>query len=121
MRTSTGDLLTSADALDHPLLQEAQQLDLQRQRQVADLVEEQGAAVGDLDLAECRLGGAGEGALLVAEQLAFEQRLGNRGAVDGDESLFRPLISCSARASSSLPVPDSPSSITDTSALARAR
>ena len=29
--------------------------------------------------------GAGERALLVAEQLALEQRRGNRGAVDGDE------------------------------------
>ena len=33
-------------------------------------------------------------------------------------SPFRPLFSCTARASSSLPVPDAPSSITDTSALA---
>src|ERR1043166_7634302 len=33
------------------------------------------------------LGRAREGALLVAEQLALEQRLGQRGAVDGDERL----------------------------------
>ncbi len=32
---------------------------------------------------------AGEGALLVAEQLAFDQRLGERGAVDGDEGAGR--------------------------------
>ena len=39
------DLLAAAEALDHPLLQEAQQLGLQAERQVADLVEEQRAAV----------------------------------------------------------------------------
>ena len=46
------DRLAPADALDHPLLEEAQQLDLERQRDVADLVEEQGAALGQLDLAD---------------------------------------------------------------------
>ena len=40
-----------ADALDLALLQRAQQLRLQRERQLADLVEEQRAAVGDLELA----------------------------------------------------------------------
>ena len=46
------DLLASADALDDAVLQEAQQLGLQRQRHVADLVEEQRAAVGGFDLAD---------------------------------------------------------------------
>ena len=46
------DLLAPADALDHPLLQEPQQLRLERRRQVADLVEEQRPAVGHLDLAQ---------------------------------------------------------------------
>ena len=45
------DFLAAAETLDHPLLQEAQQLGLQAEGQVADLVEEQGAAVGMLDLA----------------------------------------------------------------------
>src|SRR6202008_933278 len=39
------------------------------------------------EAAEPPLGGAGEGALLVAEELALEQRVGQRGAVDGDERL----------------------------------
>ena len=39
------NLLPAADPLDDALLQEAQQLDLQRERQVADLVQEQRAAV----------------------------------------------------------------------------
>ena len=50
---------------------------------------------------------AGERALLVAEQLALEQRLGERGAVDLDERAVRALASgwWIARATSSLPVP----------------
>jgi hypothetical protein len=55
--------------------------------QVADLVEEQGAAVGVLDLADGLLAGAGEGALLVAEELALEQRVGNGRAVDRHHAL----------------------------------
>ena len=45
------DRLGAADALELALLQHAQQLDLHLQRQVADLVEEQGAAVGELEAA----------------------------------------------------------------------
>ena len=68
-----------------PLLQHAQQLHLRRRRHLADLVEEERAAIGQLEAALPPIGGAGERALLVAEDLALEQRLGNRGAVDGDE------------------------------------
>ena len=74
-----------ADRAHRAVLQHAQQLDLQRQRHVADLVEEQRAAVGRLEQADVRAGRAGEGALDVAEQLGLEQLLGNRAAVDGDE------------------------------------
>src|SRR5690606_23138635 len=65
------------------------QLRLQRERHVADLVEEQGAAVGDLDLAGRLAHGARERALLEAEQLRLEQRLRDRGAVDRNERLLR--------------------------------
>jgi hypothetical protein len=50
-----------------------------------DLVEEQRAAIGQLEASLPAIGGAREGALFVAEDLALEQRLGNRGAVDGDK------------------------------------
>ena len=43
--------LAAADALELALLQHAQQLDLHVQRHVADLVEEQRAAVGELEAA----------------------------------------------------------------------
>ena len=47
--------------------------------------------------------------LLVAEQLRLEQRLGERAAVDLDERALRALRAAwMARATSSLPVPDSP-------------
>ena len=65
----------SADALEAPLFERAQDLGLQRERQVADLVEEERAAVRHLELARLARDGAGEGALLVAEELGFEQRL----------------------------------------------
>src|SRR5205085_2413855 len=43
------------------------------------------AAVGRLELADLLLRRPGEGALLVAEQLALQQRLGDGGAVQADE------------------------------------
>ena len=64
----------AADALEPLLLERAQDLRLQRQRQLADLVEEQRAAVRHLELARLARDGAGERALLVAEQLGLEQR-----------------------------------------------
>jgi hypothetical protein len=79
------DRLASAQAHHFAFLQHAQQLDLHRQRQVADLVEEQGAAVGRLEPAGLGLLGAGEGAPLIAEQLALDQGFGKRAAIDGDE------------------------------------
>src|SRR6185436_3710055 len=81
-----GDRAAAADPLDHPLLEEAEQLDLQGERDVADLVEKQGAAMGELDLAFGGADRAGEGALLVAEQFGLEQILGDRRAIDRDEA-----------------------------------
>jgi hypothetical protein len=56
-----------ADALEGPLLEEAEELDLERRREVADLVEEEGAARRELDAAEAVAHGAGERAAHVAE------------------------------------------------------
>jgi hypothetical protein len=58
---------------------------LQVERHVADLVEEERAAVGLLEAAAPRRLRAGECAALVAEQLALEQVLGYRRGVDRDE------------------------------------
>ena len=46
-----------------------------RERDLADLVEEERAAVGLLEAALAARDGAGERALLVAEELALEERL----------------------------------------------
>ena len=85
MRTSHSDGVVAADALVDALLQHAQQLHLHRQAHVADLVEEQRAALGDLEASLAGGDRAGERALLVTEQFALEQLRGNRAAVDGDE------------------------------------
>ena len=62
---------------------------MQGQREVADLVEEQGAAVSLADPAQGAFGGTGEGAATVPEQFAFHQFGGQRRAVDGDLGLLR--------------------------------
>ena len=110
-RTSTSMRLGAADALEAPLLQTRSSLACMVSGHVADLVEEDRAAVGQLEAAAALADGAGERALLVAEQLALQQRLRQGGAVDraragrcgvGDAWWM-------ARATCSLPVPVSPS------------
>ncbi len=80
-----------ADALVFLVLNEAQQLGLQRQRKVADLVEKQGAAIGLIDTTQRAFAGTGESAAAVAEQFAFHQFCSQRRAVDGDAGLLGPL------------------------------
>ena len=69
-----------------------------RRRDLADLVEEQRPRVGELEAPEPPLGRAGERALLVAEQLALEQRLRQRADVHGDERLVAPRAERADRA-----------------------
>jgi len=52
---------------------------------LADLVEEDGSLVGELELPRLLAGRAGERAALVAEELAFEELAGKGCAVDLDE------------------------------------
>ena len=72
------------------LLDRAQELRLEPERHLADLVEEEGTAARQLEVAPARLGRPGERAPAVAEELGLEQLLGDRGAVDGDERLLPP-------------------------------
>ena len=90
MRTSTGTSRRLAHRADGLLLDHAQQLDLHVQRQVGDLVEEQRAALGGLEQARLVGDGAGEAALLVAEELALHQLGRNRAAVDRHERPVAP-------------------------------
>ena len=100
----------AAEPLELVLLEHAQDLGLRARAHVADLVEEQRAAVGLLEPADALLVGAGERALLVAEQLGLEQVLLERRAVHLDEVArrCRSELWWMAPAISSLPVPVSP-------------
>ena len=79
------DRAIAADALDLAFFQHAQQFGLHQNRHVADLVQEQRAVVGLLELADVPGGRAGEAAFFVAEEFAFDQLGGHRRAVQGDE------------------------------------
>ena len=72
----------SAEPFDLALLQETQQARLAFERQVADFIEEQRAAVGRFHAADLALIRAGERAALVAEQFRLQQMRGNRAAID---------------------------------------
>ena len=76
-----------ADRVDLAVLERAEQLDLHLGRQLADLVEEERAAVGLAEFPGMLVGGAGEGALLVAEEDALDEVVGDGAAVDRDEGL----------------------------------
>jgi hypothetical protein len=70
-----------AEPADFSLLQDAQEIALRYRRQVADLVEEDRAAMRRLEDSGARPIGAGEGAAGVSEEVRKQQRLGERGAV----------------------------------------
>ena len=74
----------TAHALDRQVLDGAKQLGLRGHRQVGDLVEEQRAAVGVLELAPAATH-PGRRALFDAEQFGFDQRFDERGAIDRHE------------------------------------
>jgi hypothetical protein len=84
MRVSTGHLAPAADALHRAFLENTKELHLHVGRHVADLVQKERAAVGILEAAALLADGAGEGALLMAEQFRFEQIPRDRAAIDGD-------------------------------------
>ena len=86
-RTSTFVVCESPIALELALLQHAQQLHLQRRAHRAHFVEEERALVRLLEPSLPVADGAGERAAHVAEELRFEQRLGNRAAVERDEAM----------------------------------
>ena len=79
--------LGPANAIDDTLLNGAQQLGLKTEVHFGNFIEQQGAAVGFLELADTTGHSAGESALFMAEKLGFEQIVGDRRAVDGDERL----------------------------------
>ncbi len=83
------DQFTATDAEELALRQHAQQPGLQRQRHVADLIQEQCAAIGLLEAADMAALRAGEGAGFVAEQLAFQQLGRDCSGIERDEGPLR--------------------------------
>ncbi|MNT13414.1 hypothetical protein D3C72_1483840 [compost metagenome] len=79
------DRHVAAHAIELAIGQHPQQAGLGVGGHVADLVEEQGAAVGLLEAPPAQVGGAGEGAFFMAEQLGLHQVLGDGGHVQGNE------------------------------------
>ncbi len=75
----------ATDPLESALFQDAQDFGLDRQGQLSNLVEKQGAAVRHLEASSLSAVSTGEGAFFVSEELALDQRLGNRRAVDRHE------------------------------------
>jgi hypothetical protein len=82
---------------------------LHRRRHVADFVKKEGAISSFAKHANAIGGGTGEGAFDVSKKFALQQVCGYGRAVDRDKGfVLREPWSCSARATSSLPVPVSP-------------
>ena len=84
------DVTRAADAPEHALLEDPQELRLAVERHLAHFVQEERPPVGELH--EPLLGGfrVGEGAFLVTEQLTLEERLRDRRAVDFHEGKVPP-------------------------------
>ena len=82
--------LERADPLHLAVFDRPQQFRLDAQRQFADLVEKQRAAVGMLEHADLGFRRPGERAALVAEQFALEQGVDDGRAVDGHEAAVTP-------------------------------
>ena len=87
-RTSTCLDLGRADAANRAFLEKAQEIDLEVERQIADLVEEDRAAFGDFEETALFVDRAGERAPLVPEQLGLDQAGLDRAAVDRNERAF---------------------------------
>ena len=85
------DGLIAAYALELPLLQHAQQFDLHVRWHFTDLVEKNGARMGELETPHAPLDGPAERAAFVSKELAFDQADRKSGAIHLDERLVGPL------------------------------
>src|SRR2546425_12279477 len=85
------DQRVSPHASEAKVLEHMEKLGLEGERQLGDLVQIDRALVGILELPRLPPVRAGEGPLLVAEQLRLEQPRRDRGTVDLDE---RAAVTC---------------------------
>jgi hypothetical protein len=88
-RTSTLVARVVPSGVTSRFLDRAQELHLQRARDVGDLVEEEGTAVRGLEDPLVVGDGAGEGPAAMAEELTIEQGVGDGPAVERDEGPLR--------------------------------
>src|ERR1035437_8454843 len=82
------DQFIAAQPAELLLLQDAQQLHLGVETELADLIQQQGPFSGLLQVADPRPRGAGESPTLVSKQLRFNQRFRNGAAGHRDEGLL---------------------------------
>ena len=119
-RTSAFMRARAAEPLELAILQDAQELHLHRGGDVADFVEKQRAAFCELDAPGLALRGAGERALLVAEEsrsrAALSGSAANGPSTKGPRRSRAQLVN--TRATSSLPLPLSPRTSTVATPLA---
>ena len=80
-----GDDMEWPDALEFAVLEHAQDFHLRERAHVRDFVEEKRALAGELKLPFDGCLRSGEGAALMAEELALDQGVAHRGSVEGDE------------------------------------
>ncbi len=103
--------LTRPDRLDLALLDGAQQLDLYVERKIADFVEKEGAAVGIDELAAVLFARARKRSLLRPKRMLSTRLWGIAPQLTVTKGFAaRSLAAWMARATISLPTPDSPSS-----------
>src|ERR1022692_2250279 len=82
------DGAAATETLDLLFLQNAQKFRLEFQREVADFIEKQRAAIRGLKTSLALSDGARKGASLVPEEFTLQKRRGNRGTVNGYERLL---------------------------------
>ena len=89
----------AAKTTDTAVLEDGEELALERSGQQSDLVEEQSAEVRRLDQPRFGLTSVGEGAALVAEEFRFQKGLRNGRTIDVDEAVVaaRPGVMKRAR------------------------
>src|SRR6185369_9088033 len=71
----------AAQTFELLLLQNPQQFRLQRQRNIAYLIEEQGPSIGHFEAADFLCNCSGESSLFVSKEFAFQQVKGNGRAI----------------------------------------
>jgi hypothetical protein len=81
--------LRAADAFKAAFFEDAKELGLAGEREFADFVEEERAALGQLDLADLAIAGAGKRAFFMAEEFVFDEIFGDGGAIERDERADR--------------------------------